>query len=86
MKKSFEAKIAELETTKGPPKVVLGAAATILGVDLEEDIARSRVQSRYKCSSDSYGFKEQWLLRWLLKTLNASSPKSGNETNTSPRR
>lgn len=71
----FEAAIADLERTKGPAEDVLAKAANILGINLQENIDVSSTEVRFKSPSQSPGFKEQWLLRWLLKNLNASGSK-----------
>ncbi|EXJ77138.1 hypothetical protein A1O3_10296 [Capronia epimyces CBS 606.96] len=74
-KRSFEAAIADLEQTNGSAEEVLLAAADILGLRLQENIDASSTDVKFKTSSHSPGFKEQWLLRWLLKNLNASDSK-----------
>ncbi|KAK4942164.1 hypothetical protein LTR10_018056 [Elasticomyces elasticus] len=67
--KSFEAAIADLERADGPPETLLEAAAKTLRLNLEETIERASLEVRFQTSPQSYGFKEQWLLRWLLKKL-----------------
>ncbi|KIW93673.1 uncharacterized protein Z519_06278 [Cladophialophora bantiana CBS 173.52] len=76
-KKSFEARMADLEKAQGVPEKIVEEAASILGLDLEATIARCAIEPLYKASSDSHGFKEQWVLRWLLKKL-AVTDKSKN--------
>ncbi|KAI1613154.1 Urb2/Npa2 family-domain-containing protein [Exophiala viscosa] len=71
--KSFEAAIADLERADGPPETVLEAAAKTLRLNLEETIERSSLEVRFRSTPQSYGFKEQWLLRWLLKKLGSAS-------------
>ncbi|KAL2436212.1 hypothetical protein ABEF95_005633 [Exophiala dermatitidis] len=72
---SFEAAIAGLDRASGPPEKILQQAAQILGFDLAENLTTSSKEVRFKTTARSPGFKEQWLLRWLLKNLNASDPK-----------
>ncbi|KIV84057.1 hypothetical protein PV11_06031 [Exophiala sideris] len=70
--KSFEAAIADLERADGPPETLLEAAAKTLRLNLEETIERASLEVRFQTSPQSYGFKEQWLLRWLLKKLTSA--------------
>ncbi|KAG9776014.1 hypothetical protein KCU88_g5023, partial [Aureobasidium melanogenum] len=72
---SFEAAIAGLDRASGPPEKILQQAAQILGLDLAENLTTSSKEVRFKTTARSPGFKEQWLLRWLLKNLNASDAK-----------
>ncbi|EXJ83226.1 hypothetical protein A1O1_06845 [Capronia coronata CBS 617.96] len=76
-KRSFEAAIADLERTNGPPEEILTKAADILGLNLQEYLETCCTEVRFKTTSQSPGFKERWLLRWLLKNLNTSDPKGG---------
>ena len=71
-KGSFEAAIADLERTTGPSEVLSEAAAKCLGIDLEGYIGRSSVEVLSRTALTNSGFKEQWVLRWLLKKV--SSP------------
>ncbi|OQU99779.1 hypothetical protein CLAIMM_05362 [Cladophialophora immunda] len=68
-RESFEARMAGLEKAKGPPEKILDEAASILELNLETTIARCATDPLYKTSPHSHGFKEQWVLRWLLKKL-----------------
>jgi hypothetical protein len=70
--RSFEAAIADLEKTTGSPEALSKAAAKCLGIDLEEYIGHSPVAVLSRTALTNSGFKEQWVLRWLLKKL--SSP------------
>lgn len=72
---SFEATIAGLDRASGPPEKILQQAAQILGLDLADNLTTSSKEVRFKTTARSPGFKEQWLLRWLLKNLNASDAK-----------
>ncbi|KIX05514.1 uncharacterized protein Z518_06386 [Rhinocladiella mackenziei CBS 650.93] len=78
-KKSFEAAIADLERTNGPPTADLETAAKILGINLEENVQHCSVDVKFKALPVSNGFKEQWLLRWLLRKLNVSDSKTRGE-------
>ncbi|ETI20067.1 hypothetical protein G647_08101 [Cladophialophora carrionii CBS 160.54] len=73
---SFEASMADLERMQGPAEVVLDEAAKILGIDLEQTIQRSFVGPFSKTTFGSQGFKEQWVLRWLLRKLKLGVPDS----------
>jgi hypothetical protein len=73
-KMSFEARMADLERMQGPAEVALEEAAKILGIDLEKSIQRSSVEPLYKTTLTSQGYKEQWVLRWLLKKLKLGVP------------
>ena len=77
---SFEAAIDRLERANGGPDSVSNEAARIVGADLEENIERCNVEVRYRSSPLSHGFKEQWLLRWLLKKLTISDFKASGKT------
>ncbi|KAK7897162.1 hypothetical protein LTR67_005051 [Exophiala xenobiotica] len=70
--RSFEAAIADLEKSTGSPEALSIAAAKCLGIDLEEYIGHSPVAVLSRTALTNSGFKEQWVLRWLLKKL--SSP------------
>lgn len=74
-KSTFEAGILDLEKTDAIPILVLEKAAKLIGIDLEQAIQQSPQEVRYKRESGSYGFKEQWLLRWLLKKLTPPATK-----------
>ncbi|EXJ57840.1 uncharacterized protein A1O5_12398 [Cladophialophora psammophila CBS 110553] len=69
--------MADLEKAQGVPEKILEEAASVLGLDLEATIARCALEPLYKASSETHGFKEQWVLRWLLKKL-AVADKSKN--------
>ncbi|KIW13892.1 hypothetical protein PV08_06673 [Exophiala spinifera] len=84
-KTNFESAIAALERTAGPPESLLAAAASTLGIDLEASIASSSEKLLPRAASDSTertGFKEQWVLRWLLKKL--ASPGTVSSFSTCP--
>ena len=68
--------MADLEKLQGPPEVILEEAAKILGLNLERTSARCSAEFVYKDTPRSHGFKEQWVLRWLLKKLGVSDSKS----------
>lgn len=76
-KPSFEAGIADLERSNAAPGLQLEKAAGLIGIDLEQDIQQSSRGVRYKHETTSCGFKEQWLLRWLLKKMSLP-PSKGN--------
>ena len=78
-KTSSEAAIARLEKADGSPESVSNEAAKIVAVDLEQNIERCNIEVRYKSSPHPHGFKEQWLLRWLLKKLTTSDSKGKRE-------
>lgn len=71
--KSFEAAIADLEKADGRPEELLEAAAKTLGLNLQKTIERSSLEVRFRSTPQSYGFKEQWLLRWLIKKLTSAA-------------
>ncbi|KAJ9603085.1 hypothetical protein H2200_012380 [Cladophialophora chaetospira] len=73
---SFEARMADLERLQGPPDAVLDEAAKIIGIDLEKTIHLSFARPLYKTNLGLHGYKEQWILRWLLKKLGVSDSKS----------
>lgn len=86
-KLSFEAGIADLEKADATPVLQIANAARLIGVDLEQNIEQSSHAVRYKCDSGSCGFKEQWLLRWLLKKLSFhTSKENGDEVWTAETR
>src|ERR1700742_5092390 len=85
-KMSFEARMADLERLQGPPDAVLEEAASTLGIDLEKSIRLSFVAPLYKPAISSQGFREQWVLRWLLKKLGVSDSKSKGPAGASRRR
>ncbi|KAJ9630055.1 hypothetical protein H2204_008710 [Knufia peltigerae] len=68
-KPNFESAIAGLEKSTGPPESALATAASTLSIDLEDSIAASSERPLLRNASGSTGFKEQWILRWLLKKL-----------------
>jgi hypothetical protein len=73
---SFEAKMAELESLQGSTSDILEAAARILGYDLARTTAQCQTHNFLAQRPQSHGFKEQWVLRWLLKRLGTPEPKS----------
>jgi hypothetical protein len=78
-KSSFEAGIADLEKTNATPVLQIEKAARLIGIDLAQIIQQSPHEVRYKYESGSCGFKEQWLLRWLLKKLSFPTPKENSD-------
>lgn len=86
-KSTFEAGILDLEKTDAKPILVIEKAAKLIGIDLEQNIQQSAQEVRYKREGGSYGFKEQWLLRWLLKKLSLPATKDiGDEAWTTENR
>ena len=73
---SFETRLAALERMQGPPDAVLEEAAKIVGIDLGRTIHQSFLKPLYTTEVGAQGFKEQWILRWLLKRLGVSDSKS----------
>ena len=71
--------MANLEKMQGPPAALLEAAAQILGLNLVNLTSACSHETIYKKAPRSHGFKEQWVLRWLLRTLGVSDAKSKNE-------
>ncbi|OAL20250.1 hypothetical protein AYO22_08962 [Fonsecaea multimorphosa] len=71
--------MAGLEKAKAPPEQILEEAASILGLHLEATIARCSTDSLYTAFPNSHGFKEQWVLRWLLKKLGALEKSSDRQ-------
>ncbi|OAP55498.1 hypothetical protein AYL99_10471 [Fonsecaea erecta] len=78
-KDSFEARMAGLEKAKGPPEKILEEAARILELDLETTLTRCATEPLYIAFPKSHGFKEQWVLRWLLKKLGALDKSEDGE-------
>jgi hypothetical protein len=74
-KATFEASMAALEQLQAPPAEILEEAAKILNIDLGHTLRRSSTEILFQGRPRSQGFKEQWVLRWLLKKLNASDSK-----------
>ena len=68
--------MANLEQLQAPSAVILEDAAKILSIDLGGPVRKSMTELLYQRSSRSQGFKEQWMLRWLLKKLGVSDSKS----------
>ncbi|KAH0848740.1 hypothetical protein AYO21_07838 [Fonsecaea monophora] len=79
-KESFEAQMAGLEKAQGQPEKILEEAASILGLDLEATIAQGATDPIFEASPASHGFKEQWVLRWLLKRLGALDKAKNGES------
>ena len=73
---SFEARVAELEQIQEQRSTVLEKAAIILGINLKDTIERSTNELVYNSNPRSQRFKEQWILRWLLKTAGITDSKT----------
>jgi hypothetical protein len=76
---TFEVGITDLEKTDAIPVLLVEKAANLLGINLEQNIQKSTHVVRYKSEPGSHGFKEQWLLRWLLKKLTFPASKEGRD-------
>ncbi|KAK5063036.1 hypothetical protein LTR84_005112 [Exophiala bonariae] len=76
---TFEVGITDLEKTDATPVLLVEKAANLLGINLEQNIQKSSHVVRYKSEPGSHGFKEQWLLRWLLKKLTFPASKERRE-------
>jgi len=74
-KSSFEAGIADLERSNDEPVLQIASAARLIAIDLEQNTRQARHEVRYRHEPTSCGFKEQWLLRWLLKKLSLPPAK-----------
>jgi hypothetical protein len=73
----FEANMAKLESLQGSNRDILEAAAKILGYNLAATTAQCETDNLFAKRPQSHGFKEQWVLRWLLKRLGTTpEPKS----------
>lgn len=83
---SFEARMADLEQLQGPPDLILEEAAKIIGIDLTETIHQSSHIPLYNTKPVTQGFKEQWILRWLLKKIGVSDSKPKNANSDSQQR
>ena len=65
----FEVAIADLEKSNQQPDILLNKAAKLINVNLQRHISSCADNVLYQSDAVSAGFKEQWLLRWLLKKL-----------------
>lgn len=79
VKSTFEEGIVDLEKTDAKPVLLVERAANLLAFNLRQNIERDAHVVRYKSEPRSHGFKEQWLLRWLLKRLNFPPSKENSE-------
>ncbi|KIV97171.1 hypothetical protein PV10_00953 [Exophiala mesophila] len=65
----FEVAIADLEKSNQQPDLLLNKAAKLINVNLQRHVSSCTANVLYQTDAVSAGFKEQWLLRWLLKKL-----------------
>ena len=56
-------------------------AATILGIDLAKSKLPSTDEKNHVRRGGTNSFKEQWVLRWLLKTLHAAISEASRQPN-----
>jgi hypothetical protein len=70
--------MADLDRMQGSPTVVLQEAAAVLRLNLKDAIQRSSTEALYRSSPRPQDFKEQWMLRWLLKRLGVADSKTKN--------
>ena len=78
--KTSEAELTALERSKDEPAHLIDQAARIAGVRFDEHTKsyRSQKVSQFDGTND---FRQQWLLKWLLKRLNEASSFSGKNGN-----
>lgn len=65
----FQVAIADLEKSHQHPDILLDKAAKLINVNLQQQVSSCSEHVQYQHDAVSAGFKEQWLLRWLLKKL-----------------
>lgn len=74
--KTSEAELTALERSKDQPVHLIDQAARIAGVRFDKHTKsyKSQKASQFDATND---FRQQWLLKWLLKRFNEASSSSG---------
>jgi len=86
-KGTFEEKLTELEraTAKLSPAAIIEQAAKIVDIDVEECLTLCVADVyRLRAPVSASSFREQWLLRWLLKKLGIPTSKPPEQPTADP--
>lgn len=83
-KGALEEALAQLGSSTEKASVQLEQASNLIGINLEQE-SRNYFENVVPCQPTSYDtFKEQWLLRWLLRKLTFPSTDS-QDVKTDPK-